>query len=376
MTMSSSAATIRKLRQQLARERAARICAARRNPHKKRKGPSKETQIKMVKGALASKKTPRHLLPSLRKRLQKLAGTAVLIMVACLCASVAHAQNSLLSVNQLVIKEAIGPQVTPNSIAIGCVATPVAPCGVQNLNQTIHTITYLINGTCTTPTLDLRIEASNDGITFFQLSQDALDIPTNPVSQTALSGGVTATGSFPVLRVNLGAFSCGGGGTIRVWYSGYSTAAPPNSAIFQQANIGRQILWQNVPTNTVLGSLQVSTPFENASGSIWILCAAACPSGMSISVAALPLVNVPAPPSFALTTIAVATVTGWQRFDITNASTNVLQLTVTPGAAGTTWTALYNFVPSSSQVNGGLNVNCVNGCSGGVSGGGLAIEIG
>jgi hypothetical protein len=35
---------------------------------------SKETQIKMVRGALASRKTPKVFLPSLRLRLQKLTG--------------------------------------------------------------------------------------------------------------------------------------------------------------------------------------------------------------------------------------------------------------------------------------------------------------
>ena len=35
---------------------------------------SKETQIKMVRGALKSRKTPKQFLPSLRKRLAKLTG--------------------------------------------------------------------------------------------------------------------------------------------------------------------------------------------------------------------------------------------------------------------------------------------------------------
>jgi hypothetical protein len=171
-----------------------------------------------------------------------------------------------------------------------------------------------------------------------------------------------------VLRVNLVAFSCTGGGTISVWYSGYSTAAPPDSAIFQQANNGRQMLWQNVPTNTALGSLTISTPFENASGSVWIMCSTTCPANMSIVVSALPLVNVSAPSSFTLSTINVANATGWQKFDITDAPTNVLQLTVTGAGTGSVnWTAIYNFVPSTSQVNGSVNLNCISGCLGSIT---------
>jgi hypothetical protein len=235
---------------------------------------------------------------------------------------------------------------------------------VPNIGQTIHSVTYTISGSCAAPIFDIRISASNDGVTFFAISQDAVDIPFNPLSQAAQSGGVTASGYYPVIAVDLITFNCPTA-TISAWYSGTSTTLPTNSAIFQQANIGRQTLWQNVPTNTALGSIQISTPFENASGSIWIICSAACPAGMSVTVAALPLVNVVSPTSFALSTLSVSASTGWQRFDITNAPTNVLQLTVTGGGAGNVnWTAIYNFVPASSQVFGGLNVNCVNGCVG------------
>ena len=286
-------------------------------------------------------------------------------------APAAHAQfigfTSPQTVDQKIISAATGPQVTPNQAAFPCTPTALAPCAIPNLGQTIHSVVYQITGTCTSPTLDLRIEASNDGTNFFAISQDAIDIPTNPVSQTAKSGGVTAIGSFAVFRANLVAFSCTGGGTISAWYAGTSSTVPTDSAIFQQANIGRQTLWQNVATNTALGSVQISTPFENASGSIWIMCSASCPSGMSIVVSALPLVNVTSPPSFTLSTIPVAQVTGWQKFDITDAPTNVVQLTVTPGAGGKTWTAIYNFVPSTSQVNGSVNLNCLNGCFGSIT---------
>jgi len=255
---------------------------------------------------------------------------------------------------------------SPQSVQVKAInaATSSQRAIVPNLGQSVHSVTYTITGSCAAPVFDLRIEGSNDGVNFFAISQDAVDVPFNPLSQAAQSGGVTASGYYPVIAVNLVSFTCPTA-SISVWYSGTSTTLPTNSAIFQQANIGRQTLWQNVPTNTALGSIQISTPFENASGSIWITCSAACPAGMSVAVAALPLVNVVSPTSFALSTLSVAASTGWQRFDITNAPTNVLQLTVTGAGTGSVnWTAIYNFVPPSSQVFSGLNVNCVNGCTG------------
>lgn len=327
----------------------------------------KNKQCAGLRKALRNPNTPRQFLPSLRKRLKKLTGA--LIFLLAIATPGARAQSNLISVNQLVMSGETTAAVTPNSSSIGCTPSVGSPCGIRNLNQTIHTLTYLISGTCTSPTLDLRLEGSNDGTTFFAISQDAVDIPTNPASQTAKSGGVTATGSFPVLRANLVAFSCTGGGTISVWYSGYSTSAPPDSAIFQQANPGRQMLWQNVATNTAIGSLTISTPFENASGSVWIMCDAACPAGMTIAVSALPLVNVTSPTTFGLSTINVSASTGWQKFDITDAPVNVLQITVVGAGTGTVkWTAIYNFVPSTSQINGALNLNCLTGCINSVTG--------
>lgn len=329
----------------------------------------KASQIKGIKKALRNKKTPRAFIPSLKKRLKALGGTLVISLLSWVCTPTpALAQYTSVSpqtVNQLVISAATGPQVTPNSSAIGCVPTALAPCGVRNVGQSIHSIVYLISGTCTNPTLDVRINASNDGVNFFALSQDAVDIPVNPVTGTAKSGGVTAVGSFPVYQVDLASFSCTGGGTISVWYSGTSTTTPPDSAIFQQANLGRQALWQNVATNTALGSLQVSTPFENASGSVWIMCSTTCPAGMSIVISALPLVNVASPSTFTLATIPVGVVSGWQKFDVIDSPSNILQVAVTGAGDGSiTWTAIYNFVPSVSQVNGAVNLNCLNGCFG------------
>src|ERR1700681_3590371 len=184
--MSTAAATIRKLNQQLARERSARIRAARRNPHKKRKAPSKETQIKMVKGALASKKTPQHFIPSLRKRLRKLTGAAVMLFVLSGCAvRPAKAQTS---VQPFVYQQ-------PLATATPCTGSAqIFP--VNNRNQTQHIVSLIVSSG-TPNTLAMEIDGKDLAGNLFRLS----DVAEGNFG--SLGTSVSAAGYYPFIQVQV-----------------------------------------------------------------------------------------------------------------------------------------------------------------------------
>lgn len=221
---------------------------------------------------------------------------------------------------------------------------------VANLGQSVHLLSYVTNGPCTS--LQLRLEGSNNGTVFFALTNDALDSASNPVSGTSFSGSIAAIGYYPVIRANLVAIS---GCTISASYSGSTSMPPPSGPLLQVASPDRLLIANNLVTSAAFSTITLPTPYGNSYGSIWLQCSAACAAGGVINVLAAPSDS--GLGSTNIGTFTVATVATLQRFDINgNAALNTSRIfiSITPTAASAnTWTIVYNFsrVPNS-QVSG------------------------
>src|SRR5579885_124308 len=202
---------------------------------------------------------------------------------------------------QPVQQQIFGGQTTaaasPAPTGFPCTPSNGSPCGIPNLGQSIHAITYTIANPCTTGfSMDLRIEASNDGATWFAISEDATDQNSGSI-QGATTGGLTATGSYASYRVNLVRLACASGQTpaVTVFYSGTSTSNPTSVGAFYQSSPIRKIVLQNQATTNANAqpAVTVNAANGNTAGGLYISCyiaasgsSTSCPSGMSITVTA------------------------------------------------------------------------------------------
>jgi len=230
---------------------------------------------------------------------------------------------------------------TPQSVQqrmLNAVTVPTTAI-VPNLGQSVHSLTYTAVS-CTG--VDIRLEASNDGVNFFAISADATDTAPNPIGGVTGTGGVTAVGYYPVVRVNL-LTVIGGACSVTAFYAGTSTIQPTPTQINQQAAGYRFPVTSNTVTSNAFTTIALPTPFGNSRGSLWIQCSAACAAGGVVTIFASPADTTPIG-STSITTASVRTITGLQKFDVPGFSTNRVFVGITPTAASAnTWTIVYNF---------------------------------
>jgi uncharacterized protein (UPF0333 family) len=258
---------------------------------------------------------------------------------------------------------AVSPSVNPQAPSASCTPTNGTPCNIPNLGQSIHSVTYTITNPCTTGlSLDIRIEATNDGANWFSISEDATDQNSASI-QGSSTGGITAIGSYSGFRVNLVSLSCPSGQTpaITAFYSGTSTSAPSTTGVFYQASPYRKILLQNFPTTSAAQPVTISSPTGNSGGTIYISCSTAatgaftnCP-GASVSPAAyVAFTSTSGGTSSNISTysntfsIPSATATN---FTIALPSFSAVSLTFSftnTGSAGVNWTVFFLFNPNAN----------------------------
>jgi len=142
--------------------------------------------------------------------------------------------------------------VTPNNSATKCVVANGNPCPIPNLGQNMHFLSYTISGSPTL--LDLRLEGSNDGVTFFSISDDAIDT-------VAPAGVLFAAGYYPVIRANLAAIFPNTA-SVTANYSGTSAVSSPPVGVYTTGLQTRKVAF----TRASMGSNQ-STVFSSPSGS-------------------------------------------------------------------------------------------------------------
>lgn len=126
------------------------------------------------------------------------------------------------------------PQSVTSSNFFSGVSTAQASSNFTNLGQTVHIVFYQGTGATGNPTgVQIRIEASFDGTTYFPISDDGTDPGQNS------SNVILGVGAYPYVRANLVVCgSCSASNTITASYTGTSSI-PGN--VFGKYGAGQQI---------------------------------------------------------------------------------------------------------------------------------------
>lgn len=188
---------------------------------------------------------------------------AALVLLAVLCSALpVRAQFIGYTSPQTVTQTALTAANSPTTFS------------VSNLGQNMHFLSYTKSGTINV--LDLRLEGSNDGVTFFPISDDAVDVTTT-------AGVLYAVGYYPVVRVNLAAIF--GGGTITANYTGTSSSSSPPLGTYAPGQVYRKLVINRQSQGTN-GGATILAPYGSTAG--YLLCnstqGAAFPAGSTISV--------------------------------------------------------------------------------------------
>lgn len=223
---------------------------------------SKAAQIKGLRKALASRKTPKQLIPSMKKRLAKLTACILFALIPAL----AQAQAP---VSIIPTQQTLAPAGT------ACTGS-AQTFTVQNRNQTQH-YAYVA------PTLVTNLQMVIQGLNppnagVFTIS----DLSTNPTSAVGNSAALTGSGYFPIIQVVV---TCSPAvtGTFALSYSG--AQATPN------VNVGSYLISQvdkalslGANANTSYSANFFTSPFGNSYGRLTFEYVGAGPSGSTLTV--------------------------------------------------------------------------------------------
>jgi hypothetical protein len=198
----------------------------------------------------------------------------LLLFTLLLGPSIARAQFagyfSPQTVQQKVFNAVSTPIVSPATGVFPCTPAPAAACPISNIGQNFHILTF--TDTVSTDTFSLRLEGSQDGITFFPISDDALG---------GLNGSVYGQGYYPVIRANLLFYV--GSGTLTVYYAGTSTGSIPPTGQLNQSQTYRKIV---AFRNGLAQGYTLAPPCGSTSGELLFNPNGSVDTGASIAVLA------------------------------------------------------------------------------------------
>lgn len=207
-----------------------------------------------------------------------LVALATLLLLGGIFAPPSRAQDignvGFRTVNQKIFFGQTTAITSPNSSTFPCTPTNGNPCVIPNLGQNVHVVTYQILTPCNTGFfMDLRLEATQDGITWFPISNDATDQNSGNI-QGATSLGLTATGLYSGYRLNLVSISCDSGQStgITATYNGTFSSTPTATDVFYQASPYRKLLVQNFPTTGSFTTSTVAANMGSTAGEIFVQC--------------------------------------------------------------------------------------------------------
>lgn len=219
--------------------------------------------------------------------------------------------------------------------SLKCTPTNGNPCGIRNLGQTFHYLTYVTSSAgCV---FDLAMQASYDGTNFFNISSDA-SANNVLIGNGNASGGVSASGWFPVLAANITNISnCPSG--ISAFYSGSSSALNGTFGVFTQSSGLRQNVLQNNSLNGVLAITTLPTPANSSGGRIYLICTVTCGAGTD----QFSVLDSGSPPltQRTLATFTAANVTTLQIFTVPALTTPYVQIQFPSGNFTTTNASAY-----------------------------------
>jgi hypothetical protein len=165
---------------------------------------------------------------------------------------------------------------TPYNNVTCTAALAASPVIVANLGQGGHWATLTANSSATI--LNYTIQASYDGVTFFDIS----DVGTLPPSSSIDIPNITGTGYYPVIGVKVG--SCTpGSAAITIKYAGISLTpgTPVGSAQGGQIN---KHLAANVTAGGTFASGALRAPFGNSAGVVNFVFTGAGPAGSTLVI--------------------------------------------------------------------------------------------
>jgi len=145
---------------------------------------------------------------------------------------------------------------------------------IQNINQSVHVVTY--STPTSSQTVKIFIEGSNDGITFFQLSDTAM---TNPLVGV---GALIGFGFYPIVRANVAITGCTGSPAFSLVYNaagvtpGFELGAFDATAIAKTLSRGADASTGHVFTFTA--------PYANTAGVITFEFSGTAPTGGGFEV--------------------------------------------------------------------------------------------
>lgn len=283
----------------------------------------KDKQIAGLRKAIANRKTPRGFIPSMKKRLAKLTGAAVVLFLLCICAVRPAAAQTPVTVQPS--QQVLAPAGT------ACTGS-VQTFNVNNKNQTQHNVSIK---TTSVTSLQMQIFGLDGSGNSFLISDSATigapSIGNNPV--------LTANGYYPTIQVQVQCLPITTG-TFIVSYSGTSASSTPQitgGALLTQ--IDKSIV-QGAAANAG-ASTQLQTPFGDSLGYFTFnYIGGAGPSGSQIGIACydasgVQIVNY----AYNLTTATL------QLIPIPDASCPIASLTyVSGGATADTFSWDYTFL--------------------------------
>ncbi len=152
------------------------------------------------------------------------------------------------TITQKVFSGQTTAAVSPNSSTTPCTPTDGNPCAITNIGQSVHSIQYTTGGTVTQ--ILIRVLGSYDGVTAYQISEDATIIG---------SGMAVAFGYYPFVSVQIVTLT-GTSPTVTINYTGTTT---PNSPYGQQLYT---LSWRHL--SNFIDATVNQTPTSNSNSTI------------------------------------------------------------------------------------------------------------
>jgi hypothetical protein len=226
------------------------------------------------------------------------------------------------------------PQTVSQTVASNIACNPTISVVVPNLGQSQHTLTFTQN--TGTESVFASLLGSNDGVTFFQISDTAV---------RGAFGAISASGYFPVVKAQL---SCSNAATrVTATYAGTSVTPGATFADIDNSYYTKVVTPGGIASaGSGFTSPTFTTPYGSLSGYLLFnYSGGAGPSGSTIQVncgtptaAGFPVFGIP------LTTTAV------QVFALPNVPCETMSILYTSGGANANTIAVnYHFLKPGSQ---------------------------
>jgi len=295
-----------------------------------RKKFTKEQQIRGLRKALKNPRTPRHFLPSMKKRLARL---LALVLFLLFVPAVSRAQY----------QGTFSPQLIQATVASGVSCTGSAQTfvtsnpalnalGFRNIGQTIHWANAQFSGANTNASL--QIQGIDSGGAIYTLSDTAM------ASGSSGGGQATVFGSGAYSNIQL-LVTCSGG-TFTLSYSGSSSGTIPVAGFALSETIDKAVV-HGAPENTTFASPSIIPPFGMTGGVLVFQYSTAAISGSTLTVAcnAQALVN-----TYNLQTFTISNNTNVQQFPVLSFPCSAVTVTYITGTGGAGTIAFdYLFLP-------------------------------